>query len=190
MLAATGFASLLVNLESMRRPCIILYIQMRSRGIHLRTREKCRSRWRAASYGIWRSPLTNFTVSFWALGNPGREWGRMLALHFKIQASRWSTLITNRYRTHSYKWSDQFSKLELGRTRFSCACMLSGIGRRWRGVCSVIQWNDVQITSRNACMASGRHVKCHGFFIPAHTCSQLGGHHSCPQWLTHFTRPG
>ncbi len=43
-----------------RRSCAILFIQVR-------TREKCRGRWRAASWGTWRSSLTNFMASFWTL---------------------------------------------------------------------------------------------------------------------------
>ncbi len=69
-----------------RRPCIILYMQIRSPRILLRTREKSRSRWWAVSYGTWRNPFTNFTASFWtlssylgsnaAVSNPG--WGLLM----------------------------------------------------------------------------------------------------------------
>ncbi len=82
MLATTSLTPLLVNLQSMtskpdavgaastashgksRRPCIILYMQIRSPRILLRVRENSCSRWRAVSYGTWRNPFTNFTSSF------------------------------------------------------------------------------------------------------------------------------
>ncbi len=47
------------HIENLRRPCIILYMQ-----ILLRTRENSCSRWRAVSYGTWRNPFTNCTASF------------------------------------------------------------------------------------------------------------------------------
>ncbi len=90
MFAATGFTPLLVNLESMtskpkvgggsktvslgksRRPCIILPPQ-----ILLRTREKSRSRWRAASCWTWRNPFTNFIASFWTLSSAWQSRERM-----------------------------------------------------------------------------------------------------------------
>ncbi len=78
ILAATGFTPLLVDLErktakprartaacgNSRRPCIILYIQIRSPRNLFRTRENGRSRWGATSYGTWRIPFTNFIASF------------------------------------------------------------------------------------------------------------------------------
>ncbi len=52
-----------------RRPCIILYMQIRSPRILLRTREISCNRWRAVSYGTWRNPFTNFTANFWTLSS-------------------------------------------------------------------------------------------------------------------------
>ncbi len=54
-------------LEHQRRPGITLYIQIRSPQIFLRTRQQSRSRWRAASYGTWRSIFTNVTANFLTL---------------------------------------------------------------------------------------------------------------------------
>ncbi len=56
-----------------RRPCMILYMQIRSPRILLRIRENSCSRWRAVSYGTWRNPFTNFTASFWTLST-NFEW--------------------------------------------------------------------------------------------------------------------
>ncbi len=71
MLATTSLTPLLVNIQSMtsktnaakaashgksRRPCNILYMQIRSPRILLRIRENSCSRWRAVSYGTWRNP--------------------------------------------------------------------------------------------------------------------------------------
>ncbi len=76
MLAATSLTPLLLNLQSMTskpnaggaaktashgrsmRPCIILYMQISSARILLRTRENSCSRWMAVSYGTWRNPPT------------------------------------------------------------------------------------------------------------------------------------
>ncbi len=88
MLAATGFAPLLVNLESMgaaktashgksTRPRIILYMQIRSPRILLQTRGNRRSRWRDVSYRTWRSPFTYFSASFWTLSSAWQSRERM-----------------------------------------------------------------------------------------------------------------
>ncbi len=58
-----------------RRPCIILYMQIRSSRILLRTREK--SRWRAILYGTWRSPCTNLSASFCTLSSAWQSRERM-----------------------------------------------------------------------------------------------------------------
>ncbi len=60
-----------------RRPCIILYMQIRSPRILLRTRENSCSRWRAVSHGTWRDPFTNFTASFWTLSSAWQSRQRM-----------------------------------------------------------------------------------------------------------------
>ncbi len=65
------------------RPCIILYMQIRSKRILLRTRENSCSRWRAAPYGTWRNPFTNFTTNFWTLSSAWQSRGRMLVLHIQ-----------------------------------------------------------------------------------------------------------
>ncbi len=108
MLAATGITPLLVNLESMTAqpkaggeaktashwksgwPCIILYLQIRSPQIHLRTRDTSRSRWRAESYGTQRSPFTNFTASFWTRAGAWKSRKRKGddACIFKMRASK------------------------------------------------------------------------------------------------------
>ncbi len=80
MLTATSFTPLLMNLESMtskpnaggaaniashgksRKPCSILYMQIRPPRILLRAREKRRSRRRAVSYGKWHNPFTDLQL--------------------------------------------------------------------------------------------------------------------------------
>ncbi len=49
--------------------CTILYMQIRSPRIILRTKEKSHSRWWTASYWTWRSPFTNVTAIFWTLSS-------------------------------------------------------------------------------------------------------------------------
>ncbi len=63
--------------------CIILYLQIMSPRILLRSREKSPSRWMAVSYGMWHSPLTNFTANFETLSNAWQSQGRMLVLHIQ-----------------------------------------------------------------------------------------------------------
>ncbi len=79
-LVATGFTLLLVNLQSIstmrvgaakttshgksRRPCIVLYMQIRSPRILPRAGENSCSHWRAVSYESWCNPFTNFSPSY------------------------------------------------------------------------------------------------------------------------------
>ncbi len=51
-------------MENSRRPWVILNMAIRSPRIRRCFRENRRSRLRAASYGTWRSPFTNFKASF------------------------------------------------------------------------------------------------------------------------------
>ncbi len=60
-----------------RRPCIILYMQIRSPRIRLRTRGNSCGRWKAVSYGTWRNPFTNFIANFWTLSKTHQSRERM-----------------------------------------------------------------------------------------------------------------
>ncbi len=60
-----------------RRPCIILYMQIRSPQILLRIRANSCSRCRAVSYGTWHNPFTNFIASFWTLSSAWQSRERM-----------------------------------------------------------------------------------------------------------------
>ncbi len=75
MLTKTGFtlwmeAAKTASHGKSGRPCIILYMQIRSPRILLRTREKSRSRRRAVSYGTWRILQRKFLNTFYCLAIP------------------------------------------------------------------------------------------------------------------------
>ncbi len=69
-----------------RRPCIILYNQIRSPRILLRIGKGAAAAAGLSHMGRGAAPLqTSPQVfeHFLAPGNPGREWGRMLVLHIQ-----------------------------------------------------------------------------------------------------------
>ncbi len=64
-------------MENSRRPWVILNMAIRSPRIRQCVRENKRSCMRAASYGTWRSPFTNFKASFCTFSSASASRHRM-----------------------------------------------------------------------------------------------------------------